>query len=161
MARTEQGILIERMNQLGHLDRLFDVAEQRVTLKDDIVSVGIYGIRDDGNYDVSHPLTGGSGYTVLPRLFHGFIAMRYRELSNVSAGVGVFNPDLKFFLEICNLMVSGRGEVGGTFNLSWVVTKVGGLSRAVIINGGADMSEDGPSINWALQRFQEGSLANG
>lgn len=140
-------IMITQMNQLGHLNRLCDVAEEKtLSIEDNVVGFADYGQRDDANYEVPHPLTQETGLVVQPRLFHGFMGMRYRQLRNYSGK----NPDLTDFLKMCEAATGGRWEDLGETHAQWLVMRTAEVSKAVGLVGSLKVEERGPSIIWAF-----------
>ena len=167
MRIEDQAIEIQHLNEMGHLDHLFNVVEEKVDLvKEDEMNMFCVAIFDlaSGKYHIDNPVTGKLGFVVAPKLFHGFIGVRYRELEDLGVGqeqYGYTRSPLIDFLEIAGNVTSGKWDVeGGSMRCIWLVNKVDGPSRAVILNGDLSSKGTGPQVNWYLEKFNPASRFN-
>ena len=159
LRETENALHLGKMNQLGHLDRLFDVAEERVQAGEDNVDIAVFNTYEDGNYAVLHPDTEAVAYLVPPRIFHGYVEMRYVTMGNVSAYIPGQKYSLGEYLAIAK-RITGEGLTGAEDDelyCDWIAKKNTGLQRAVILQSGYRITDEqgdtNPILTWGVMKF--------
>lgn len=156
---------IQRIGDLGSLDRVFDLAEQRIHGGEFAIGLAEYE-SETGEYEVSSPLSKSVAYRVRPDLFHGFIEMRYQQLALTGADRRAGGMSLGQFLGVARAAVSGNWEglqeVDDAPVHEWLVKRKGGLYRPVNLGGTAWINEPSSSllIAWDMTQFKGGG-ANG
>ncbi len=161
----ENAVTIANMNQLGHLDRLFDVAEEIVTRDvNKIILLGGYDSGEVDSYVVRHPETVNAVYRVVPRLFNAFVEARYVDLGNESPVIADKEMSLRQYVEYCRQATLGRLELDRQEVYGeWIVKKAGGLFRAVRLGSGLRRDSEGlVDIDWIMMnRDQKRGRQNG